>query len=54
MNKNDQIFIAQKIRSQYTEKKYTELDELSALDKKIKLPVNIFAYTFYTESKRNL
>lgn len=48
MNKDDQIFIAQKIRSQYTEKKYTELDELSALDKKIKLPVNIFAYTLGT------
>ena len=48
MNKNDQIFIAQKIRSQYTEKEYTELDELSALNKKIKLPVNIFVYTLGT------
>ena len=28
MNKNDQDFLVQKIRTQYTEKKNTELDEL--------------------------
>ena len=28
MNRNDQQFIAQKIRTQYTEKQSTELDEL--------------------------
>ena len=46
MNKNDQQFIAQKIRTQYMEKQATELDDLRALDKKVKLPANIFAYIF--------
>ena len=46
MNKNDQQFIAQKIRTQYMEKQATELDELRALDKKVKLPANVFAYIF--------
>ena len=45
MNRNDQQFMAQKIRTQYMEKESTELDELRALDKKIKRPVNIFSYT---------
>ena len=31
MNRNDQEFIVQKIRTQYTEKQHTELDELKAL-----------------------
>ena len=46
MNKNDQQFVAQKIRSQYVEKNSTELDELRHLDKKVKRPANIFAYSF--------
>lgn len=46
MNKNDQDFLVQKIRSQYTEKETTELEELKALDKKVKKPANIFAYVF--------
>lgn len=46
MNKNDQDFLVQKIRTQYTEKKNTELDELKALDSKVKRPANIFAYIF--------
>ncbi len=46
MNRNDQQFMAQKIRTQYMEKQATELDELRELDKKVKLPVNIFAYIF--------
>lgn len=50
MNRNDQQFIAQNIRAQYTEKEYTELDALRALDTKVKRPVNIFAYTFGTLS----
>lgn len=33
MNKNDQEFLVQKIRSQYTEKESTKLDELKELDK---------------------
>ena len=32
MNMNDQEFIVQKIRTQYTEKEQTGLDELKALD----------------------
>lgn len=43
MNKNDQEFLVQKIRSQYTEKQHTELDELKALDAKVKRPANVFA-----------
>lgn len=52
MNKNDQQFIAQKIRTQYMEKeeKSTDLDKLKALDSKVKLPANIFGYTFGTIS----
>ena len=46
MNKNDQEFLVQKIRTQYTEKEHTQLDELKALDKKVKGPVNLFAYVF--------
>jgi hypothetical protein len=46
MNKNDQEFLVQKIRTQYTEKQHTELDELKALDAKVKKPANVFAYTF--------
>lgn len=46
MNKNDQEFLVQKIRTQYTEKEHTQLDELKALDCKVKKPVNIFAYVF--------
>ena len=46
MNRNDQQFIAQKIRTQYTEKPSTELDALRALDAKVKRPANVFAYIF--------
>ena len=46
MNKNDQEFLVQKIRSQYTERESTELDALRELDAKVKRPVNTFAYTF--------
>ncbi len=46
MNKNDQQFIAQKIRTQYTEKEATELDALRQLDAKVKRPANVFAYVF--------
>ena len=46
MNKNDQEFFVQKIRSQYTEKKSTELDALRELDAKVKKPANVFAYVF--------
>ena len=46
MANNDQEFLLQKIRTQYTEKQHTELDELKALDAKVKRPANAFAYTF--------
>lgn len=46
MNKNDQQFVAQKIRAQYVEKQSSELDELRALDTKVKRPASIFAYVF--------
>ena len=46
MNKNDQEFLVQKIRTQYTEKQFTELDELKALDTKVRRPANIFAYLY--------
>lgn len=46
MNNNDQKFMAQKIRTQYMEKEFTELDALRELDAKVKRPANVFAYTF--------
>lgn len=46
MNKNDQEFLVQKIRTQYTEKEHTQLDELKELDAKVKRPANVFAYVF--------
>ena len=46
MNNNDSQFLVQKIRTQYTEKQYTELDELKALDRKVKRPANVFGYVY--------
>ena len=46
MNKNDQQFMAQKIRAQYMEKTPSELDALRELDAKVKRPANIFGYAF--------
>ena len=46
MNKNDQDFLVQKIRTQYIEKEHTGLDELKELDTKVKRPANVFAYIF--------
>ncbi|MBQ7336467.1 MAG: dihydropteridine reductase [Clostridia bacterium] len=46
MNRNDQDYLVQKIRTQYTEKRYTELDALRELDAKVKRPANVFAYVF--------
>ena len=46
MNKNDQEFLVQKIRTQYTEKEHTGLDDLRELDKKVKRPANVFSYIF--------
>ena len=46
MSSNDQEFLVQKIRTQYTEKQHTELDALKALDAKVKKPANVFAYVY--------
>lgn len=43
MNRQDQQFIAQKIRTQYMAKESTELDALRELDGKVKRPANVFA-----------
>ena len=43
---NDKEFIVEKIRSQYTEEARSDLDQLKALDAKVKKPANIFAYTY--------
>ena len=48
MNNNDQEFLVQKIRTQYTEKQHTELDELKTLDAKVKKPANVFGFTYGT------
>lgn len=47
---NEQNYLVQKIRTQYTEKQHTELDELRELDRKVKAPANTFAYGFGTLS----
>lgn len=46
MNREDQEFLVQKIRTQYTEKEHTQLDELKKLDAAVKRPANVFAYLF--------
>lgn len=46
MHTNDQEYLVQKIRTQYTEQKHTELDALRELDRKVKLPANLFSYIF--------
>ncbi len=46
MNRNDIEFSVEKIRSQYVEKENTSLDELKALDNKVKRPAEIYAFTF--------
>lgn len=43
---NEKDFMVQKIRTQYMEREFTDLDALRALDKKVKLPANVFGYTF--------
>ena len=45
---NDQEFVVEKIRSQYTEARHTELDVLKALDARVKKPANIFGYVYGT------
>lgn len=46
MNQNDQEFLARKIRTEYTEKKHTELEKLQELDSRVKRPANVFGYLY--------
>jgi len=46
MDHNDQAFLVQKIRTQYTDTPNTPLDTLKALDARVKCPANRFAYVF--------
>ena len=41
----DKEFVVEKIRSQYMEQERTGLDELKALDAKVKKPAKVFGYT---------
>ena len=52
MNRNDTGFMVQKIRTQYMEKDSSEknIDLLRELDKKVKLPANVFGYVFGRQS----
>ena len=43
---NDKEFIVEKIRSQYTEEARSDLDQLKALDMKVKKPANVFGFTY--------
>ena len=42
----DMEFAVEKIRSQYIEQQYTEMDALKALDAKVKRPAKVFGYTY--------
>ena len=48
MNRNDQEFMVQKIRTQYMEKdtSHSELDTLRELDAEVKRPASVFGYVF--------
>ena len=46
MNINDREHLVQKIRTQYTERQHSELEQLQKLDRKVKRPANVFAYLF--------
>ena len=48
MNRNDEKEAARRIRGQYTEPMEGGLDELRALDGRVKRPAALFAYTFGT------
>lgn len=50
MSRNDQEYLIQKIRTAYTEREHTELDELKKLDRRVKAPASICAYTLGTLS----
>ena len=41
-----QTAVIEKIRASYAQKEQTKLDELKSLDKRVKRPAQIFAYTY--------
>ncbi len=43
---NNSKFTAEKIRSEYVSKESTKVEQLKALDAKVKKPINIFSYVF--------
>ena len=46
MNRNDQQYLVEKIRTQYVEKEHSALDELKELDNKVKRPAKVFGIIF--------
>lgn len=42
----DQEFIVEKIRAEYSMKEVTALEELKALDARVKRPANVFGYVY--------
>lgn len=46
MNRNEQEYLVQKIRTQYLEKEPTNLDALRELDSRVKRPANVFSVAF--------
>lgn len=42
----DKEFLVEKIRSQYTQQACSQLDELKALDARVKKPARVFAFTY--------
>lgn len=42
----DKEFMVEKIRAAYTEAEHTDLDDLKALDAKVKKPAKVFGYTY--------
>lgn len=46
MNNNFTAYEAERISEKYRTREVTALDELRALDTKVKRPANVFAYTF--------
>ena len=48
MGTQNEKFVAQKIRSEYEPKQTGKLEELKALDSKVKKPATVFGYVFGT------
>ncbi len=46
MDRNDQQFLVQKIRTQYMASEPSALDALKVLDQRVKRPANVFGYSF--------